>query len=80
MCAMQITLKLYGNLKRFAPQKKETAVIDIAAGTTIAGLLAQFGVPDENVWMSVVNDVLVDETTVLRPGDVVEIFEPVGGG
>lgn len=77
---MQVTLKLYGNLKSFAPNRTESAVVDIVPGTSIAALLEQFGVPDDRVWMSALNDVVTDHGTVLHDGDVVEIFEPVGGG
>ena len=77
---MKIGLKLYGNLKKFAPLKEETATIDIAPGTTIAELLARLGVPDAAVWMSAINDAVVNHSVVLRDGDVLEVFEPVGGG
>ncbi|CAG0946083.1 hypothetical protein ANRL1_02747 [Anaerolineae bacterium] len=77
---MRITIKLYGNLKRFAPQKKEIATLDVESGIMIRALLAQLGVPDELVWMCAVNDAVVDATTALREDDVLEVFEPVGGG
>lgn len=77
---MQITLKLHGNLKRYAPQKTERAQLEIAAGMTVAALLARFGVPDSDVWMSAVNDAVVGDSTILHDGDVLEVFEPVGGG
>jgi thiamine biosynthesis protein ThiS len=77
---MRVTVKLYGNLKRYLPEKKETAEMEIESGTTIRALLAQLGVPDSDVWMSAVNDQVVDDSTALRDGDVLEVFEPVGGG
>ena len=77
---MRITLKLYGNLKHYSPRKEEIANADVAEGTTIAALLAQLSVPDSHVWMSAVNDTVVDHSTMLRDGDVLEVFEPVGGG
>ena len=69
---MPITLKLYGNLKRFAPTKTEHAALAIEPGMTIRALLAQLGVPDENVWMCAVNDAIVNDATVLRANDVLE--------
>ncbi len=77
---MQITIKLYGNLKKYSPQKKEMAQIEIESGTTVRALLARLGVPDSNVWMCAVNDQVVADSTALREGDVLEVFEPVGGG
>ncbi|MBI3536032.1 MAG: sulfur carrier protein ThiS [Chloroflexi bacterium] len=77
---MQITLKLYGNIKRYAPNQKENASVEITNGMTIRALLDQLGVPDPQVWLSAVNDNVVDDTTVLKAGDVLEVFEPIGGG
>ncbi len=77
---MQIILKLYGNLKQYAPQRKENAQMEIESGLPIRSLLAQLGVPDSNVWMCAINDQVVADSTALREGDVLEVFEPVGGG
>ncbi len=77
---MQITIKLYGNLKKHLPQKKQDAQVEIESGTTIRELLARFGVPDSNVWMTAINDQVVGDSTALQDGDVLEVFEPVGGG
>jgi len=77
---MQITIKLYGNLRKHLPQKKELARMEIENAMTIRELLARLGVPDSNVWMCAVNDRVVSDSTALREGDVLEVFEPVGGG
>jgi sulfur-carrier protein len=77
---MLITLKLYGNLKRYAPSKTESEQIEIEAGTTIRGLLERLGVPDQSVSMSALNDKVMDDSSVLHDGDLLEVFEPVGGG
>lgn len=77
---MRITVRLYGNLKKYSPQKKEDTQVEIESGTTIRALLARLGVPDSNVWMNAVNDQVVADSTALRDGDVLEVFEPVGGG
>ncbi len=77
---MQVTLKLYGNLRRYADRRRETLEREAAPGTTVRVLLEAMGVPSEGVWMAAVNDQVVDVDTVLKEGDLVEIFEPVGGG
>jgi thiamine biosynthesis protein ThiS len=77
---MRITVKLYGNLRKYSPARTETAEMEIESGTTIRALLARLTVPDPHVWMCAVNDQVVDDTTALRDGDVLEVFEPVGGG
>jgi molybdopterin synthase sulfur carrier subunit len=77
---MRITVKLYGNLKKYMPDRVETAPVDVEPGTTILNLLARLGVPDSEVWMSAINDTVVDPSTVLHEDDLLEVFEPVGGG
>ncbi len=77
---MQVTVNLYGNLKKYMPEKKEIGQLQVVPGTTIATLLARLGVPDGEIWMSAINDTVVPETTELYDGDVLEVFEPVGGG
>lgn len=77
---MQITVKFYGNLKKYLPEKREIAQMEIDPDTTIQTLLSRLGVPDTQVWMSAINDNVVDESSVLHEGDLLEIFEPVGGG
>ena len=77
---MQITIRLYGNLKKYSPLKKEDARMEIESALPICALLARLGVPDSNVWMTAVNDQVVDDSTALHEGDLLEVFEPVGGG
>ena len=77
---MTITLKLFGNLKRYSPDKNEHSQLDIEKGTTVRALLARLGVPDAQVWMCAINDAVVGDNALLSEGDVLEVFEPVGGG
>jgi thiamine biosynthesis protein ThiS len=77
---MFVTVKLYGNLKLYAPGKMESAQVEVEDGTRIRGLLERLGVDDKRVWMSAINDKVVDDSSELHDGDVLEVFEPVGGG
>ncbi len=77
---MRITAKLYGNLRRYLPTKKETEELDVEPGTTVTALLERLEVPDSEVWMCAVNDTVLPPTAVLKEGDLLEVFEPVGGG
>ncbi len=77
---MRITVKLYGNLKKHMPNKQETETMEIEPGTRVVELLARLNVPDSAVWMSAINDTVVAPSTVLHPDDLLEVFEPVGGG
>ncbi len=77
---MQITLRLYGNLRRYAPDKRDRTPVEIGEGTTVGNLLQTLGVPDNGWWMAAVNDHVVQPDTVLYANDLVEVFDPVGGG
>ncbi len=77
---MQITLRLYGNLRRYAEGKRETSEVNVGEGTTIRALLKSRGVPDNGWWMAAVNDQVMEAETALHEGDLVEVFDPVGGG
>lgn len=77
---MRITLKLYGNLKHFAPNAKENTAMEIENGLSISALLSQLQVPDGEVWLCAINGTVVNDATLLDEGNILEVFEPVGGG
>lgn len=77
---MHIRVKFYGNLRKYLLTKKEDAELDVEADTTIAALLEHLDVPDSEVWMCAVNDTVLPPATMLKEGDLLEVFEPVGGG
>ncbi len=78
--AVRITLRLYGNLRRYSESRGENNELDLATGMTINQLLATFGIGENDWWMAAVNDRVVDADTVLQENDLLEVFEPVGGG
>ncbi len=77
---MRITLRLYGNLRRYSASRGENSELDLATGMTINQLLAAFGIGENDWWMAAVNDRVVEADTVLQENDLLEVFEPVGGG
>ncbi len=77
---MRITCKLYGNLRRYNDGKRETSVLDVRDGLTVQQLLEALGVPENGWWMAAVNDQVVAADAVLQEDDLVEVFDPVGGG
>ncbi len=77
---MRITVKLYGNLRRYAEGRRETSNLTVQDGITVEQLLSSLGIPENGWWMAAVNDVVVQPKDVLNENDVVEVFDPVGGG
>ena len=78
---MKVRVKLHGETKRHVKGLVGDSLdADVAAGATVADLLRQLGVADEDVWMSAVNKDVVKADHVLADGDAVEVFAPVQGG
>lgn len=74
-----VEVRVYGSHRRLLPGG-DTAVVPFVAGETAKALLQRLNIPDEEVWLLVVNEVLVDEDYVLSPGDKVGVMSPVVGG
>ena len=78
---MRVRVKLHGETKRYvAGLVGDSLEAEIADGTTVAQLLAQLRVAEEDVWMSAVNKDVVKPSHLLADGDSVEVFAPVQGG
>lgn len=88
---MQIQVKLYATLIQLVPQALAAGYGgEIRAGTplrvtlpnksTLADLMDHLGLPREKVRVVFVNGRAQDMGYVLKPGDEIGIFPPVGGG
>ena len=73
-----IQLKLFANLQAFT--SPATGHYTIESGITVGDLLAQLGIPQNKVKLIFIDGVKSDPTTILRGGERVGIFPPVGGG
>lgn len=74
-----VEVRIYGSHKQLLPQG-DVAVVPCEEGETVKALLTRLHIPDEDIWLIVVNEVLVGEDFVLSPGDKVGVMSPVGGG
>lgn len=77
MRVLTVHVILYGELKRYHPQR---GPVDAPDGVTVAALLALLGVDDRHPRIVAVNDETVDEDHVLADGDHLEAFHAVAGG
>jgi sulfur carrier protein ThiS len=77
---MRVRVKVFGHLRRFLPDRAETATLELDAGTTVDGLIRSRSIPDEEVWVVTCNGARVEGAHVLHDGDEVCVFSPVGGG
>ena len=75
----QIEVRLYGDLKKYAPGDQTTFVLTLDPGATLADVLAVLEVP-EGIHVSLINGRRVPENTPLKSGDVLVLFPIVSGG
>lgn len=76
---MQIEVRLYGDLKKYAPGDQTTFVLTLDPGATLADVLAVLEVP-EGIHVSLVNGRRVPKNTPLQSGAVLVLFPIVSGG
>ncbi|HBH29383.1 MAG: MoaD/ThiS family protein [Desulfofustis sp. PB-SRB1] len=74
---MIITLNCFASLKPYTP---DGGTLELAEGTTVEAVLTRLGIPQEEIRLIFVNSVHVSPDTVLKDGDRLGIFPPVGGG
>ncbi len=76
---MKVYVKAYGILRKYFNDKEE-AESRLTQGSTVASIFRKLKKTKSETWMVVVNGKIADENTVLNDGDIVSIFEPIGGG
>ncbi|MGD9886312.1 MAG: MoaD/ThiS family protein [Reyranella sp.] len=76
---MEITVRTWGNLRRFLPGGVDTATVQVPDGATIDDLTAQLALEHE-VWAVAVNGEVASFSTTLSPGDHVFLFDNLHGG
>ena len=73
-----IQIKLFATLQSFMPPSAEKYAIE--TGTTIRTLLQQLDLPENKAKLIFIDGVKAELTTVLKGGERIGIFPPVGGG
>jgi len=74
---MKITIKLFATLRDFGPDIQEMSVSE---NSTIEKVVKSLNLPEEIPLLTIVNGVHTDSKEVLKEGDVLALFPPVGGG
>jgi molybdopterin converting factor small subunit len=77
---MVITVKLFGNLRNYLPERKMVCSAEAADGSTVGDVLDQFGVPHDKPRIILVNSYRSRLDHVLKHGDVVAAFQVLPGG
>lgn len=82
---MEVQVKLYATLRQYRPPTAAGAphhpfVIQLPAGSTLATVVAQLGVPEGLVNAAAVNGEAVELSAPLQPDDQVSLFPAAAGG
>ena len=77
-----VHVKLFATLRQARPDVPlgQAFPLDLPEGATMADLIRELALPDEEVKLIFVNALFRDRDYVLSEGDEVGIFPPVGGG
>ncbi|MCK8824799.1 MoaD/ThiS family protein [Fuchsiella alkaliacetigena] len=77
---MKVTVRLFATLKDLLPKDRKKVLVELAEGSTVNDVAEHFKIPQEETLIIKVNGRSADKSTVLKDGDRVGIFPPVGGG
>lgn len=76
---MRIEMKLYGDLKKYAPGGLSQFSMTVPPATTLAQIHAMLAVPVD-VHISLVNGRRTDREARLNEGDTIVLMPPMAGG
>ena len=80
---MRVIIKLFAGLKNYAPVTGLPGTpfeIELSEGSTLQDVVAHLNLPKEEVKIAFVNGIIQEMDCVLKSGDEIGIFPPVGGG
>ncbi|MDX9851115.1 MAG: MoaD/ThiS family protein [Anaerolineaceae bacterium] len=79
---MMIKVRLFATLRKYLPGLKlgESLDVEVEPGTSILQLYVVLGIPAEEVKLAYVNGIYCEPETILKDGDEIGIFPPIGGG
>ena len=79
---MRIEVNLYATFKRYI--KSETganpSVIDVENGVCVKDVIQKLKIPADSVKLIFINGIHAKRDTILKDGDRLGLFPPVGGG
>ncbi len=79
---MKIEVNLYATLKRYIKNETESksSAIDVEEGTCVKDIIQKLKIPADSVKLIFINGVHAKRDTILKDGDRLGLFPPVGGG
>jgi len=79
---MKVTVKLYATLARYGQGERAGApfTMDLSENATLQKLVEILKIPPEETRIMFVNGIIQEFVYILKDGDEVGIFPPIGGG
>ena len=80
---MKVEVKLLAHLKKYLPHAEAdeyTCTVEIGEGSTVRGVLTQFGMPEDITKLIMVNDQSAHLEDILKAGDRLIVIPPIPGG
>ena len=74
-----IEIKLFASLKKYLSADSARRY-SVEPGTPLSALLDQLGIPEDEVKLIFIDGVKKDANVLLRGGERVGVFPPIGGG
>jgi molybdopterin converting factor small subunit len=77
---MKVHVSLFANLRDYSPAGEGSFELGLAAGATVADLVAALHIPPKVQAVVLVNGRRAEPATSLAPEDAVTLFPPMEGG
>jgi len=79
---VEVTLSLFATLSRYMPKKVKNSsfTIELDEGTRVRALLEGLKIPARNIKLAFLNGVHSKGDEILKEGNRVGVFPPIGGG
>jgi len=79
---MIVKVKLFATLRKYLPglELGKAADINLEPDSSIADLYNFLKIPLEEIKLAYVNGIYCEPDTILKDGDEIGIFPPIGGG
>ena len=79
---MEIEVKLFGNMEQYRPEGADRLSFkrSVDEGSTLQRLLRDLAIPEKMPVLAMIKGKMAEPGYVLKDGDEVTLFSPLGGG
>lgn len=77
---MRVHVKLFANLRVYAPNKNPSFAMTLDDGATVEEVVKKLGIPSEIPRLTLINGMHVRGNQSLKEDDTVSMFPPIAGG